>query len=44
MPDIQDADSIEIQGSGAKPYVLKNTGGIYSHSVPPGEINRSRDE
>src|SRR5207249_872557 len=34
MPDIQDADSIEIQGSGAKPYVLKNTGGIYSRSCP----------
>src|SRR5436309_10240231 len=34
MPDIQDGQSVEMQGSGAKPYVLKNTGGVYSCSCP----------
>lgn len=34
MPDIQDGETIEMQGSGAKPYVLKNTGGVYSCSCP----------
>src|SRR5213593_4272529 len=34
MPDLQDGESTEIQGSGAKPYVLKNTGGVYSCSCP----------
>jgi len=30
MPDLKDGESVEMKGSGAKPYVLKNTGGIYS--------------
>jgi len=34
MPDIQDGESVEMQGSGAKPYVLKNVGGVYSCSCP----------
>src|SRR5438552_7368722 len=34
MSDLQDGDSIEMQGSGAKPYILKNTGGVYSCSCP----------
>jgi DNA ligase 1 len=34
MPDLQDGETIEMQGSGAKPYVLKNTGGVYSCSCP----------
>lgn len=34
MPDIQDGETIEMQGSGAKPYILKNTGGVYSCSCP----------
>lgn len=34
MPDLQDGESFEMQGSGAKPYVLKNTGGVYSCSCP----------
>lgn len=34
MPDLQDGESTEIKGSGAKPYVLKNTGGVYSCSCP----------
>src|ERR1700746_2572200 len=34
MPDLQDGESTEMQGSGAKPYVLKNTGGVYSCSCP----------
>src|ERR1700676_285863 len=34
MPDLQDGESIEMQGSGAKPYTLKNVGGVYSCSCP----------
>ena len=34
MTDLADGDSVEMQGSGAKPYVLKNTGGVYSCSCP----------
>src|ERR1700752_310849 len=34
MPDLQDGESTEMQGSGAKPYVPKNTGGVYSCSCP----------
>jgi len=34
MPDLQDGESTEMQGSGAKPYVLKNVGGVYSCSCP----------
>src|ERR1700688_3423976 len=34
MPDLQDGESIEMQGSGSKPYVLKNVGGVYCCSCP----------
>ncbi len=34
MPDLDDGQSIEVKGSGARPYVLKNTGGLYSCSCP----------
>ncbi|MBL8849267.1 MAG: DNA ligase [Planctomycetaceae bacterium] len=34
MPDLQDGESVEMQGSGAKPYILKNTGGVYSCTCP----------
>ncbi|MFN6104647.1 MAG: DNA ligase, partial [Planctomycetaceae bacterium] len=34
MTDLADGDSVEMQGSGSKPYVLKNTGGVYSGSCP----------
>src|SRR5688572_30521141 len=34
MPDLQDGESTEMQGSGSKPYVLKNTDGVYSCSCP----------
>jgi DNA ligase-1 len=34
MQDLQDGETVEMQGSGAKPYVLKNTGGVYSCSCP----------
>ncbi len=34
MPDLADGESVEIQGSAAKPYLLKNTGGVYSCSCP----------
>ena len=32
--DLADGESIEMQGSGAKPYVLKNVGGVYSCTCP----------
>jgi DNA ligase-1 len=34
MADLNDGESIEMKGSGAKPYVLKNAGGVYSCSCP----------
>ncbi len=34
MPDLQDGESAEIQGSARTPYVLKNVGGVYSCSCP----------
>src|SRR5579871_5852775 len=34
MPDLQDGETVEMQGSGSKPYLLKNTGGVYSCSCP----------
>jgi DNA ligase-1 len=34
MPDLADGESTFIQGSGAKPYELKNVGGVYSCSCP----------
>lgn len=30
MPDLLDGESVEMQGSGRQPYVLKNVGGVYS--------------
>ena len=34
MPDLQDGQSVEIQGSARLPYILKNVGGVYSCSCP----------
>jgi len=34
MPDLADGESFFMQGSGVKPYELKNTGGVYSCSCP----------
>ncbi len=34
MTDLADGATFEMQGSGAKPYVLKNVGGVYSCSCP----------
>jgi DNA ligase-1 len=34
MADLQDGQSVEMQGSGSKPYILKNVGGVYSCSCP----------
>jgi DNA ligase-1 len=34
MPDLEDGESVEVQGSGAKPYVVKNVGGLYSCTCP----------
>ncbi len=34
MPDLLDGESVEMQGSGRQPYVLKNVGGVYSCNCP----------
>jgi DNA ligase-1 len=34
MPDLGDGESVEMKGSGAKPYILKNVGGVYSCTCP----------
>lgn len=34
MPDLQDGESVEMQGSGKAPYVIRNTGGVYSCTCP----------
>ena len=34
MPDLKDGESTMMQGSGSKPYVLKNVGGVYSCTCP----------
>jgi DNA ligase-1 len=34
MPDLADGESFFMQGSGAKPYELKNVGGVYSCNCP----------
>src|SRR5262245_33642766 len=34
MADLQDGESVEMQGSGSKPYILKNVGGVYSCTCP----------
>ena len=34
MPDLQDGESVAMQGSGSKPYILKNVGGVYSCTCP----------
>lgn len=34
MADLRDGETVEMKGSGAKPYLLKNTGGVYSCSCP----------
>ena len=34
MPDLVDGETVEMKGSGARPYQLKNSGGVYSCSCP----------
>ena len=34
MPDLADGESVEMKGSGSKPYILKNVGGVYSCTCP----------
>jgi len=34
MPDLADGQSAEYHGSAAKPYILKNVGGVYSCTCP----------
>ena len=34
MPDLADGETVEMKGSGTKPYQLKNVGGVYSCTCP----------
>lgn len=34
MPDLADGESTEMKGSAKDPYIVKNTGGVYSCSCP----------
>jgi DNA ligase-1 len=34
MPDLEDGESVQMAGSGATPYTLKNVGGVYSCTCP----------
>ena len=34
MPELLDGQSAEMQGSGSNPYILKNTGGVFSCTCP----------
>src|SRR5881394_397940 len=34
MPDLADGETFLMQGSGSKPYLLKNVGGVYSCTCP----------
>ena len=34
MPDIDDGETVEIQGSAKDPYILRNVGGVYSCTCP----------
>ncbi|MFY0574012.1 DNA ligase [Cystobacter fuscus] len=34
MADIADGEQVEVKGSGKNPYILKNTGGVYSCTCP----------
>ena len=34
MADLADGESVEMKGSGASPYVIRNLGGVYSCSCP----------
>ena len=34
MPDLRDGESVEIQGSASRPYVLKNVAGVFSCTCP----------
>ena len=34
MPDIADGETVQFKGSAAQPYILKNSGGVYSCTCP----------
>ena len=42
MHILLDGQSVEVQGSASRPYVLKNVGGIFSCSCPGGAFNPYR--
>ena len=34
MPDLNDGETFEMKGSAARPYIIRNVGGVYSCSCP----------
>jgi DNA ligase-1 len=34
MPDLADGETVEFKGSAAQPYILRNSGGVYSCTCP----------
>src|SRR3954447_2208246 len=34
MADLKDGETIEVKGSGSKPWIIKNVGGVYSCNCP----------
>ncbi len=43
MPELSDRQSAEIQGSGTKPYIITNTGGVYSCTCPVWRNQSAKD-
>lgn len=42
MPDLNDGESVEMQGSASRPYVLKNVGGLLQRSGLAQSVARHR--
>ena len=40
--DLDDGEEIEVQGSAKKPYVLRNTDGVFSCSCPAWQFQKAR--
>ena len=41
MPDLEDGESIEVQGSGSARYRLRNVGEVYSCTCPAWRKSRT---
>ena len=44
MADLADGETTQMKGSGASPYLLRNTGGVYSCSCPAWRNRRYKKE